>query len=109
MSRMAPEEIRLRDEAMSAGGVVRPRSRQAKAAPPVISSEIILQPRLSANAPSADLPQADICSMSIQRVLEWAFGREHAGLEFDETGETSGSQRMRIEGIWLMMQHGAIG
>ncbi len=109
MSRMTPEEIRLRDDAIAAGRVVRPRARRDAPAPPAISSEIVLQPKPAAKPPGADLSRVGFRSMSIQRALEWAFGTERAGLDFDEMGETSGGQRMGVDGIWLMMQRGAIG
>lgn len=48
-------------------------------------------------------------AMSIQRALEWAFGTEHARLEFDEMGETSGNLRGGVDGIWIMMQRGQLG
>lgn len=47
--------------------------------------------------------------MPIQRALEWAFGTEHARLEFDEFGETSGALRDGVDGIWIMMQRGRVG
>lgn len=47
--------------------------------------------------------------MSVARALEWAFREECARLEFDEMGETAGSLRVGVDGIWLMMQRGALG
>lgn len=47
--------------------------------------------------------------MSIQRALEWAFRDECARVEFDEMGETAGSLRGGVDGIWLMMQRGRLG
>ena len=47
--------------------------------------------------------------MSIRAALAWAFGREHARVEFDELSETSGAARMAVDPIWLMMQRGALG
>lgn len=48
-------------------------------------------------------------TMSIRQALEWAFSTEHARVEFNEMGETSGAARMRVDGIWLMMQRGQLG
>lgn len=47
--------------------------------------------------------------MGIERALHWAFGREFARVEFDELSETSGNARGGVDGIWLMMQRGALG
>ena len=47
--------------------------------------------------------------MSIEQALRWAFGTEHARVEFNEMGETSGAARMGVDGIWLMMQRGQLG
>lgn len=54
-------------------------------------------------------PRRQRRSMSVQRALEWAFGIEHARLEFDELGETSGNLRGGVDGIWIMMQRGQLG
>jgi hypothetical protein len=56
---------------------------------------------------AAPVPQ--VREMSIQRALEWAFRDECARVEFDELGETSGSLRSGVDGIWLMMQRGQLG
>lgn len=47
--------------------------------------------------------------MSIERALQWAFGEEHASIEFDELGETAHGNRRGIDGIAVMMERGAIG
>jgi hypothetical protein len=54
-------------------------------------------------------PTAPRRAMSIQRALEWAFGIEHARVEFDEFGETSGVLRVGVDGIWVMIQRGRLG
>ncbi len=109
MSRMTTEEIRLRDEAIAAGRVVRPPVRRERMPPRCPMPVEAFQARPAAKAPGADLSRGAVRAMSIQRALEWAFGAEYAGLEFNEMGETSGGQRMGVDGIWLMMQREAIG
>ncbi|WP_226936961.1 hypothetical protein [Pseudogemmobacter faecipullorum] len=106
---MTPEEIRLRDEAIAAGRVVRVQRKVAplKAVPDYPAR--VGQPGSQAKPPSVQLSAGVKRVMSIQRALEWAFGTERAQLEFDEIGETSGGQRLGVDGIWLMMQRGAIG
>lgn len=48
-------------------------------------------------------------TMSIRRALEWAFRDECARLEFDEIAESSGSVRVGVDAIWLLMQRGRLG
>jgi hypothetical protein len=58
---------------------------------------------------TAIFPASSRREMPIQRALEWAFGTEHARLEFDEYGETSGALRGGVDGIWIMIQRGRLG
>ena len=44
--------------------------------------------------------------MSIEQALRWAFGTEHARVEFNEMGETSGAARM---GVWAASVDGDDG
>ncbi|MDO8982754.1 hypothetical protein [Cypionkella sp.] len=44
--------------------------------------------------------------MSIKAALEWAFGTEHAQLDFDDAPQGA---RPGMSTIWLMMQRGALG
>lgn len=44
--------------------------------------------------------------MSIKAALEWAFGTEHAKLDFDDAPQGA---RPGMSTIWLMMQRGALG
>lgn len=45
--------------------------------------------------------------LSIKAALEWAFGAEHAQLDFDDLAPQGA--RPGISTIWLMMQRGALG
>lgn len=45
--------------------------------------------------------------MSIKAALEWAFGTEHAQLDFDDLAPEGARPGMST--IWLMMQRGALG
>lgn len=45
--------------------------------------------------------------MSIKAALEWAFGTEHAQLDFDDMAPQGARPGMST--IWLMMQRGALG
>lgn len=43
--------------------------------------------------------------MSVQRALEWAFGVEHAGVEFDELADGPPA----TDTVWRLMQRGQLG
>jgi len=109
MGKMTSEEIRLRDEAMVSGRLVRPVSRQPQERKQAHYPDRVSQPKQTARHVGATPGAGAIRGLSIQRALEWAFGVEHARLEFNEIGETSGNLRQGIDGIWLMMQRGALG
>ncbi len=51
-------------------------------------------------------PRAAKREMSIKAALEWAFGTEHAQLDFDDAPQGA---RPGMSTIWLMMQRGALG
>ncbi|GLS87698.1 hypothetical protein GCM10010873_26720 [Cypionkella aquatica] len=52
-------------------------------------------------------PRAAKREMSIKSALEWAFGTEHAQLDFDELSPQGARPGMST--IWLMMLRGALG
>ncbi len=106
MSSMTPEEIRLRDEAIASGRVVRPAPRRQKERKPSQLPDRVYQPVVPAG--KAPAPRVVIRSMSIQRVLEWAFADEKAHLSFDET-DAHEFDRGGVDGIWVMMQRAKLG
>ena len=48
-------------------------------------------------------------TMSIERALNWAFGRECVQMDFDEMGETAHGNRRGMDGIAVMIERGQVG
>lgn len=53
------------------------------------------------------VPGQVVRSLSVLQALHWAFGREHAALDFEDNG--SGAARLGVSTVWVMMQRGQLG
>lgn len=108
MGKMTPEEVRLRDEAIAAGRVVRPAGRAGAEVvrrparyPDRVASGVSLARCLPAARPA-------VRHLSVRAALEWAFGAEHARLDFDMTGVRA-FDRVGVSQEWILAEVKRIG
>lgn len=106
MGTMTPEEIRLRDEAIAAGRVVSvPVRAEAGRRLPRLPDQLALGPGLSRCLPAM---RPAVRHLSVRAALEWAFGAEHARLDFDLTGVRA-FDRVGVSQEWILAEVKRIG
>lgn len=106
MGRMTAEEARLRDEAIAAGRVVAPVRRED-----VVRRGVRHPDRVASGlAGSRCVPvvRPAVRYMSVRTALEWAFGAEHARLDFDVTGVRA-FDRVGVSQEWILAEVKRIG
>ena len=106
MGTMTPEEIRLRDEAIAAGRVVSvPVRAEAGRRLPRLPDRLALGAGLSRCLPAV---RPAVRHLSVRAALEWAFGAEHARLDFDLTGVRA-FDRVGVSQEWILQEINRVG
>ncbi len=106
---MTAEERRAVDKALAEGRVTRIAATQARQCGKRASlAEWDADRRAGARRPTGPAPR-EVQAMGIREALEWAFGVEHARLDADPVGASSGGQRPGVGMEFVLMQRAMLG